>query len=156
MGVNGTAAWRRLGDILVDDGLVDEDRVQAAVLEQALTGDRLGEILLVNGWISAPDLINALAKQQGIDLRSRPEGLSTGASYRPGEMALGRLLVERGEISEGDLEQALESQYETGLRLGEVLRGLGMVSTTALAHALAEQQGKRCELMMWSRAQSCS
>jgi hypothetical protein len=141
----------------VEKGLVDPGQIDETLREQSLTGDRLGEILLGHGWISGSDLIEALAEQQGIDLQSgRPPDAHVSVAQRPGEMALGRLLVERGEITEEQLEQALERESETGLRLGEVLRAAGTVSAKALAEALAEQQGKRAELTSWSRAQSDS
>jgi len=151
------AGWRRLGDLLVEKGLIEPSQIELALPEQNLTGDRLGEILLAHGWISGSDLIDALAEQQGIDLQSgQPQDAHVSLAHGPGEMALGRLLVERGEISEDQLEQALGRQSETGLRLGEVLRAAGTVSAKALAEALAEQQGKRAELTSWSRAQDDS
>jgi hypothetical protein len=54
---------------------------------------------------------------------------------------LGRLLVERGVISEQELKQALATQSATGKRLGEVLVEGGVVSGPALTLALAEQWG---------------
>jgi hypothetical protein len=54
---------------------------------------------------------------------------------------LGRLLVEQGLLSEGELERALEEQASTGRRLGETLVELGFVSHAALSHALTEQYG---------------
>lgn len=54
---------------------------------------------------------------------------------------LGRLLVEKGVISEQELKQALAAQSATGKRLGEVLVEKGVVSGPALTLALAEQWG---------------
>ena len=48
---------------------------------------------------------------------------------------LGQILVERGEITPGELEAALASQA----RLGEILTGQGVVLSTQVASALVEQ-----------------
>jgi hypothetical protein len=52
---------------------------------------------------------------------------------------IGQILVEKGEISEVDLEAALEEQEHTGRRLGEILIEQGRTSWLALARAMAEQ-----------------
>ena len=52
---------------------------------------------------------------------------------------LGELLMDRQGLSEEQVQQALELQTATGLKLGEVFTMTGMVSTQAVADALAEQ-----------------
>ena len=54
---------------------------------------------------------------------------------------LGELLVERGLLSERQLELALQEHNRTGRPLGEVLVGFGFVSEDALADTLLEQVG---------------
>lgn len=56
-------------------------------------------------------------------------------------LPLGELLVERGLLSNVQLELALAEQRRTGLRLGEVLVSMGYVSEAALARMLLEQVG---------------
>lgn len=56
-------------------------------------------------------------------------------------LPLGELLVERGLLSQRQLELALAEQKRTGRRLGEVLAGYGFVSQQALASTLLEQVG---------------
>jgi len=74
---------------------------------------------------------------------TRPLSADTGVveaahtSWRP----LGRLLVERGLLTDDQLEHALDEQSITGRRLGEILVRAGFVSDAALASALAEQYG---------------
>ncbi len=53
--------------------------------------------------------------------------------------ALGVLLVRSGAISAEALEEAIETQQGTGLRLGELLVDRGLVTRAAVARALAEQ-----------------
>jgi hypothetical protein len=52
---------------------------------------------------------------------------------------IGQILVEKGEISEVDLQAALEEQERSGRRLGEILIEQGRTSWLALARAIAEQ-----------------
>jgi hypothetical protein len=56
-------------------------------------------------------------------------------------LPLGELLVERGLLSERQLELALLEQRRTGRRIGEVLVGFGYVSEQSLATTLLEQVG---------------
>jgi hypothetical protein len=52
---------------------------------------------------------------------------------------IGEILIERGSISERDLEWALGEQRRTGMRLGEILASAGLTSYLALAQAMAVQ-----------------
>ena len=54
---------------------------------------------------------------------------------------LGELLVEKGVISAEELDDALEEQQVSGLRLGEILIARGFASRPGIAEALAEQRG---------------
>jgi hypothetical protein len=58
---------------------------------------------------------------------------------------LGELLLERGLISQRELEQALARQQMTGAFLGELLVEMGFVPLDAVLDALAEQFGLRRE-----------
>jgi hypothetical protein len=142
MAVESAPVWRRLGEILIERGLLNALRLQSALHEQERNGGRLGEILFANGWVSAVDLRDALAEQHGLDLRveTRTESSETPIGGRSG-LPLGRLLVERGNISEAQLEAALARQADSGLQLGQLLTESGAVSPATLAEAVAEQQG---------------
>ena len=52
---------------------------------------------------------------------------------------IGEILIERGKVSERDIERALLAQAEMGDLLGRVLVKLGLVSELDCAQALAEQ-----------------
>ena len=54
---------------------------------------------------------------------------------------LGSLLVERGLITDEQLQHALVEQGQSGLPLGQVLIGLSYVTAATVAQALATQQG---------------
>ncbi|MGE0486593.1 MAG: ATPase, T2SS/T4P/T4SS family [Gammaproteobacteria bacterium] len=66
-------AGARLGDLLVEQDLLDEARVAEAVRLQGETGKKMGRILVDKGWVSEPDLLRVLALQLGVPYaRLRP------------------------------------------------------------------------------------
>ena len=58
-----------------------------------------------------------------------------------GRPLLGAFLLRRGLLTAERLEQGLTEQERSGLPLGQVLVGLGLITTRDLAEALAEQHG---------------
>lgn len=60
---------------------------------------------------------------------------------RIGNKHLGELLIERGIISQKQLEEALNLQHEKGGLIGEILVGLGFVKEEDIAQALTAQYG---------------
>ena len=67
----------RLGQILVEAGLLTEEQLEAALEDQTRTGRRLGEIVVERGYMSGPALANALATQHGGVVRTE-YGIATG------------------------------------------------------------------------------
>jgi len=61
---------------------------------------------------------------------------TTAAVSSDGDSPLGRLLVERGFLTEEELQSAVEEQSRTGLPLGQVLIGLSYVTATTIAQVL--------------------
>ena len=62
-GPEDTASWRRLGEIFVDRGFVNQEELDHALTRQRQTGERLGEVLMAQGVISKFELAGALAEQ---------------------------------------------------------------------------------------------
>ncbi len=65
------------------------------------------------------------------------------AKSRIDKSRLGRLLVNRGYITDDQLEHALQQQRSTGQRLGEVLIASGLITERALARTLKHQKRHR-------------
>jgi hypothetical protein len=59
--------WRPLGRLLVEEGLVAEADLDAALVEQQLTGRRLGEVLVARGYVTTLDLVAAVVDQHGLE-----------------------------------------------------------------------------------------
>ena len=58
---------KQLGDILLEEGLVTEGQLMAALDEQVTRGESLGRVLVEIGMLSEAQLVQALARQVGMD-----------------------------------------------------------------------------------------
>jgi hypothetical protein len=134
--------WRQLGALLVDEELLTGAELELALDEQRRAGRLLGQIVVDRGYLSAFSLARVLSAQHGVDLRTTddepepaPQLAEVPTTWRP----LGRLLVEKGLITQTDLAEALLAQRDR--RLGEMLIARGVISGADLARALSEQHG---------------
>jgi type IV pilus assembly protein PilB len=57
---------REIGALLVAAGALTTDQLDAALLDQAASGRRLGEVVIDRGWTSARAVAQALAEQAGL------------------------------------------------------------------------------------------
>lgn len=124
---------RLIGALFVERGLISETQLAVALEMQQETGKQLGQILVERFGVPRKEVANAVAEQWA-QLGHIVEDGQTAARRR-----LGEIFVERGFVSEAELEQALRRQQETGERLGEALVAEGVISKFELAGALAEQ-----------------
>ncbi len=74
-GLNEEAGFKRLGDILVNKGKLDEQKVSLAIKEQKSSGKRLGRLLVDKGWVSEHDVMLAISEQMGIPYVQLRSGL---------------------------------------------------------------------------------
>ena len=56
-----------LGSLLIDEGLLTEAQLDAAIVEQARSGKPLGRLLIEQGTISEAELVRTLARQVGLE-----------------------------------------------------------------------------------------
>ncbi len=121
-------AGKRLGDLLVEAGLVKPEQLKAALEEQAGTTpahQTIGEILSAKASITPRQLEEALRVQQ----------------EREGKLPLGAILVEMGVVRPEDVEAALEEQRQPRRpRLGEILVSRGYTSAKSIAQAVRTQE----------------
>jgi hypothetical protein len=112
----------RLGQLLVQDGLITDAQLQAALRLQAASRSYvpIGHVLVAHGYISRKALTLALRRHQK-------------------SVRLGEVLLKDGHITAAQLEEALEHQRGTPLRLGQMLVRLGWVPETAMRGALCTQ-----------------
>jgi hypothetical protein len=134
--------WRQLGELLVDERLLTPTELEIALEEQRRTGRLLGQIVVEHGFVSAFSLARVLSAQHGVELHTEEEPeeeahlAAVPANWRP----LGRLLVEKGLVTQTQLADALLAQTSSQ-RLGELLVQRELISAGDLARALTEQHG---------------
>lgn len=151
-----------IGALFVEKGLITQQQLDVALEEQQRTGTRLGEVLVERFGVSRLDLASALAEQwaeyerQGTTDQHAPhaEIRDQAAVSEDGngpmedsdetedvapKQPIGEIFLERGMVSEQELDLALNEQRESGRRLGEILVGKGNLSRLELASALADQ-----------------
>lgn len=56
----------KMGDLLVEQGLITQQQVKEALEEQRLTGEKLGEVLIRRGWLTQEEFDRVLVMQTGI------------------------------------------------------------------------------------------
>jgi MSHA biogenesis protein MshE len=61
------AAWLPLGALLVREGLITNEQLETALMDQHGTGLRLGELLVRWGWVESGAISRALAEQYELD-----------------------------------------------------------------------------------------
>ena len=61
---------KRLGDLLLDEGLITGEQLEKALKLAKETGKRIGETLVENGIVTERDIMNALSHQLGIEIVS--------------------------------------------------------------------------------------
>jgi len=81
---------RRLGEILMEEGLLTGEQLATALAEQADSGRLLGEILLDHGYVPTITLVNVLA-EQAHGATERADGFGTGLRDAVEDRLLGKL-----------------------------------------------------------------
>jgi len=112
----------RLGELLIRDGLITGAQLEAALRLQAASQSYvpLGHVLVAHNFIPRKALTRMLGRYQ--------------KSAR-----LGEVLVKAGHITAAQLDEALEHQRGTPLRLGQMLVRLGWLRETTMREALCTQ-----------------
>ncbi|MDR1166531.1 MAG: chemotaxis protein CheW [Deltaproteobacteria bacterium] len=125
-GASFAAKPKRLGEILVEKGLISEGDLGGLIQAQKTARNvRIGEILINNGLITEEELQTALTRQQNEDKGRR----------------VGEILVSMGRLEHEHVEKALkeqESLKET--KLGEILLKKRIGAPEKVAAALREQK----------------
>jgi len=57
---------KKMGEVLVDEGLLKDDQVQETLRRQRATGESFGEILVSMGFVTESDIARTLVKQSGL------------------------------------------------------------------------------------------
>ncbi len=68
------ARYKRLGDILISEGMITEGQLKEALKKQETSGGKLGELLVGLGYVEEKQIAIALSKQLGIAYISKVSG----------------------------------------------------------------------------------
>jgi type IV pilus assembly protein PilB len=68
------ARYKRLGDILISEGMITDKQLAGALKEQEENGGKLGELLVDLGYIEEQQIAIALSKQLGVAYISKKSG----------------------------------------------------------------------------------
>src|SRR5205814_2822718 len=63
----GSAMSGKLGDILIAQGVIDEEKLIAALSDQRAFGGKLGRTLVDLGYVTETQLVDALSEQLGLE-----------------------------------------------------------------------------------------
>jgi len=112
----------RVGELLIEEGLISEEQLGAVLAEQLATRAYvpLGQILVEKGLVTRKQLTIILDRHH-----KRPR--------------LGQLLLRNGSITEAQLQIGLQRHVQQRRPLGEVLVASGFVTDDAVRQALAIQ-----------------
>jgi len=142
----------RLGDLFIDQEILNSEEIQEALNIQAKSMPSLGNVLKEQGKVSDQDLDFALQTQHmqrmkfgdllinqelvtEEDIRSALEEQAESE-----DMPLGHILKEKGKIKDADIDSALEIQNRRKMRLGEILIEAKLIDEDDLQYALEEQK----------------
>ena len=68
------ARYKRLGDILISEGIITEKQIEEAIAAQGKEGGKLGEVLIDLGYVNEEQIVVALSKQLSIPYISLASG----------------------------------------------------------------------------------
>ena len=100
-------AWRSLGMLLTEKGLVSRAGLQQALTTQREHPDRrLGEILVECGAISPPTLASVLAEQHGVTPENELVSAAPSPAPGPSELSYAVVVVDRAAGERRELQAA--------------------------------------------------
>jgi hypothetical protein len=120
-----------IGELLLTAGRIDRAQLDEALEEQHRSGEKLGQVLIRNEWLTEPELSAVLAFQKRLD---------DVATQPPGPLQLGNLLVAAGDITAKQLQDAVVRQRQSKKRIGETLVASGYITQRTVAKGLSLQR----------------
>lgn len=128
---------RPLGQILIDGGFISRQELEIALEVQKHTIELLGQLLVNMGILGKNDLDATLSVQES--LSSLDSALRTAAGNRK---MFGYLLLLTGKVTVEQLDFALAEQKVTGVKLGEILVKMGLLTESETKSVLQFQQNQ--------------
>jgi hypothetical protein len=125
-------AWKPLGELLVERGLLTPGELDDALEEQAQSGERLGAILVARKAVAGAVLTALLAEQAGVELETQG-GFGSGLFSKLARQEPGSQPARR---SDGNTQRSIDRQAPSG----------GAAATAELPDPAYELSALRAEL----------
>ncbi|CAN5521645.1 hypothetical protein BH10CYA1_BH10CYA1_31850 [soil metagenome] len=159
----------RLGELIVDAGILTAEQCKNAIDKSLSTGLPLGRILVTNNLLSEDTLVvlleiqlrvrdQLLSREQALELiAAGPEKISQQQSQeqRQRTIRLGELLVRANILTRTDVMNVLEVGLHANEKIGQMLIGFGFISPSLLECALNLQQLVENRLIRIEQASQC-
>jgi glycosyltransferase XagB len=113
--------YSKLGELLIQDGLINQEKLNKVLEYQGQYGGRIGNICVHLGFLTEKTIEDTIAKH------SRHKG------------RLGETLINKGIITQEQLDKAIDLQNKSGGQLGEILVFLKYIDQNTLSRELATQ-----------------
>lgn len=113
----------KIGELLLAQGIIDEDQLNHALSEHKRTGLQLGKIFTRLGMVDDETLTSILGQQLNFKTRKR----------------LGDILIDRGKITEEQLEEGIKIQQNSDKKLGVIFTEMGLINEEELVELLSAQ-----------------
>jgi hypothetical protein len=138
---------RKLGDFLVESGVITAGQLRAALGEQALRrrgGEaiQLGELLLQLGLVTPEALAHALVEQTLAWIPAQQQGWANEAHSieRLGDYLIAEQLITPAQLEAALVEQICLAEQGRPLQLGQILVRQGCLPARCLEDILARQR----------------
>jgi len=142
----------RLGDLLIDQEILDQEDIQQALDIQAKSMPHLGDVLKEQGKVADADIEHALSiqnrqrmkmgdlliDQELVSIEDVHDALQEQSQSE--NLPIGHILKEKGKIKDSDIDTALEMQQRRKMRLGEILIEAKLITEDDIQFALTEQK----------------
>lgn len=159
----------RLGELVVDSGLLTSEQCKNAIDKSLSTGLPLGRILVTNNLLSEDMLVSLLeiqlrvrdellTREQALELiAAGPEKLQDQHSQEQKlrTVRLGELLVRAHILTRTDVMNVLEVGLHANEKIGQMLVGFGFISPFLLECALSLQQMVENKFLRIEQAAKC-
>jgi hypothetical protein len=147
-----------LGEILIQLGVLDHDKVDATIKAQKATNMRFGEALVHLGAASWKDVEHGLrlqehlsrsrmsqsgpARLEALSAKERPPVSAFGSEHLNvlNDMMLGEEMIRMGTITREQLKKALGVQNAAGIRIGQALVEIGAATWDQVAEGVRMQE----------------
>ncbi|WP_315119370.1 GspE/PulE family protein [uncultured Clostridium sp.] len=151
---------KRLGEILIDSGLITDEILNRALILQRETGEKLGTLLITKGFATEEQIVDAVKKQLGIEyinlyelnirpeiIEIIPETMARKYELLPIDIINGRLLVVMADplnyFAIEDIKAVTGYVVKTSISLrGIILENIERYYGKSKAEKAAENYGK--------------